>query len=187
MEIAMTLSDGDKLVLLMLCELYEKLGIVGEVDPEFIKSAIFNDQIWAIRWKYPGIPFDESEDPEVVKEVLDILDMWSYIESSYNKLPTEERERLEGEHKNAGERLKFSGFDGNNESEYMGTAMFIVNDLDRFAWFRGRSFNCHHPSLQMHRRMLGVCKPIQKQRQYELMSVGDLLQILNARTHPSNR
>ena len=65
----MKLSDGEKLIILMLSELYEKLGVEGEIEPDFIKSAIFGNQLWGLKWKYSGIPFEESEDPEVVKEV----------------------------------------------------------------------------------------------------------------------
>ena len=71
----MKISDGEKLIILMLSELYEKLGVDGEIEPDFIKSAIFSDQLWGIKWKYSGIPFEESEDRQIVKEVVDILDM----------------------------------------------------------------------------------------------------------------
>jgi len=70
----MKFTDGEKLIILMMSEVYEKLGINGEIDPEFIKSAIFNDKLWGLRWKYSGIPFEEAEDPQIVKEVVDILD-----------------------------------------------------------------------------------------------------------------
>ena len=33
----MKLSDGEKLIILMLSELYEKLGVEGEIEPDFIK------------------------------------------------------------------------------------------------------------------------------------------------------
>ena len=58
----MKLSDGEKLIILMLSELYEKLGVEGEIEPDFIKSAIFGNQLWGLKWKYSGIPFEESED-----------------------------------------------------------------------------------------------------------------------------
>ena len=69
----MKISDGEKLILLMLSELYDRLEINGEIESEFIRSAIFSNNIWAIPWKYSGIPFEDQDDPEIVKEVLDIL------------------------------------------------------------------------------------------------------------------
>jgi len=73
----MKLSDGEKLILFMLSELYEKLGIEGEMDPKFIKSAICSGNTWGLKWQYTGI-FDSGETkPELVTEVANILDMWS--------------------------------------------------------------------------------------------------------------
>lgn len=183
----MKITDGEKLIILMLSEMYEKLGIKGEIDPDFIKSAIFNDQLWGLRWKYSGIPFEEGEDPQIVKEVIDILDMWSFIEHSYEKLSDEDKSKLEKDADPFGKDPKFKGFDGNNETSYMGTAMFVVNDLDRFQEFRGRSFNSHCPTIDTHRRMLSVFEPTRKKIDFKPLSVDDLTAILKEKVHPCNR
>lgn len=183
----MKLSDGEKLIVLMLSELYEKLDVKGEIEPEFIKSAIFNDQLWSLKWKYSGIPFDESEDPEIVKEVVDILDMWSFIENAYNRLDEAEKAQLEANVPHLGKDPKFTGFDGNNETEYMATAMFLVNELERFQEFSGRSFNCHHPSIDGHKRMLNAFEPIRKTLSYKPLNLEQLTTILKERVHPSQR
>jgi uncharacterized protein len=174
----MKLSDGEKLIILMLSELYEKLGVEGEIEPEFIKSAIFSDQLWGLKWKYSGIPFEQSEDPAIVKEVVDILDMWSFIERAHRQLTEEQKARLELDSQPFGKDPKFQGFDGNNETEYMGTAMFLVNELERFQEFKGRSFNSHCPTIDRHRRMLKVFEPIRKNLEYDPMSLDDLTKIL---------
>src|SRR5690625_2625243 len=128
----MKISDGEKLIILMLSELYEKLGVEGEIEPDFIKTAIYSDQLWGIKWKYSGIPFEESDDPSIVKEVVDILDMWSFVERTFKELDAEEKIKLKADGASFGDDPKFRGFDGNNETEYMGTAMFLVNELERF-------------------------------------------------------
>lgn len=183
----MKLSDGEKLIILMLSDLYEKLGIEGEVDPDFLKAAVINDQLWGIRWKYSGIPFDDADDPAVVKEVVDILDMWSFIEFSYAQLDKDQKDQLEMDADPFGKAPNFRGFDGNNESEYMATAMFLVNELDRFDEFQGRNFNCHRPSIDMYRRMLKVFEPMRQRSGSNPLSVGDLTSILKAMIHPSQR
>ena len=184
----MKISDGEKLIILMLSELYEKLGVDGEIEPDFIKSAIFSDQLWGIKWKYSGIPFEESEDPQIVKEVVDILDMWSFVERAYEELSSEEKSHLKEEAAPFGDDPKFRGFDGNNETEYMGTAMFLVNELERFQEFQGPSFNCHSPSIDMHHRMLAEFEPIRRTLGHgRPMSVEDLTKILKAIVHPSRR
>jgi len=183
----MKVTDGEKLILLMLSELYKKLEVNGEIEPEFIQSAIFSNNLWAIPWKYSGIPFEDQEDPEIVKEVLDILDMWSFIEHSFEQLSDENKEYLEHEASPFGKDPKFPGFDGNNESNYMGTASFIVNDLERFEGFKGRDFNSHCPSIDGHRRMLSVFKKVRESINFSPMSANDLATILKERVHPDRR
>lgn len=183
----MKLTDGEKLIILMLTEMYEKLQIKGEMEPDFLRSAIFNDHLWGIRWKYSGIPFGAADDPPIVREVVNILDMWSIIEYAFAKLNAEERKKLAREAEPFGESPTFYGFDGNNESEYMSVAMFLVNQLERFQEFKGRSFNCHHPSLDAHRRMLAVFEPLRASLADSSLSVDQLARILKERVHPSNR
>lgn len=183
----MKITDGEKLILLMLSELYDKLGVEGEVEPDFIRSAIFSNNTWSIPWKYVGIPFDEQETPEVVKEVLDILDMWSMIERSYENLSSEAKKFVEKEAYLFGKDPKFPGFDGNNETEYMGTASFLVNDLDRFEEFKGRNFNSNCPSIDSYRRMLSVFKPILRSLNFQPLSAQNIVDILKERVHPDNR
>lgn len=183
----MKLSDGEKLIVLMLSELYEKLDVKGEIEPDFIKSAIFSDQLWGVKWKYSGIPFEESDDPEIVKEVVDILDMWSFIEHAYSKLNEEEKAKLESDVPYFGKDPKFIGFDGNNETEYMGTAMFLVNELERFQEFSGRSFNSHCPSIDGHKRMLSAFEPIRQTLSYEPLNLAQLTTILKEKVNPSRR
>jgi len=183
----MKISDGEKLILLMLSEIYDRLGMDEGISPEFIRSAIFSNNLWGIPWKYSGIPFEDQEDPEIVREVLDILDMWSIIEYSYKELSSEEKAQLEEIAAPFGKDPKFPGFDGNNESSYMGTASFIVNELDRFEEFKGRDFNSHFPSLDGHRRMLYAFGKVRDQMSFGPISLGELALILKERIHPSRR
>ena len=183
----MKLSDGEKLILLMLTELYEKLDVNGEIEPEFIRSAIFSDKTWSIPWKYVGIPFEDQNTPPVVKEVLDILDMWSFIEYSYSRLNVEEKSILVKMSDVFGKNPKFKGFDGNHETEYMSTAMFLVNDLDRFSEFKGRDFNSHMSVVDAYSRMLEKYSPIVDRSYHEPLTPEQLAEILNEQIHPSNR
>jgi len=45
----MKLTDGEKLILYMLSEIYEHLGIEGKtkIDSQFVKSAIHDGHAWA--------------------------------------------------------------------------------------------------------------------------------------------
>lgn len=173
----MKITNSEKLILLMLSELYDKLGVDDGIDPDFIRSAIFSDNTWGIPWKYAGIPFKGQETPEIVNKVLDILDMWSTLERSYADLSEDSKSFVE---KEAGPFPKFLGFDGNEESEYMGIASFLVNDLDRFEEFKGQNFNSHCPSIDSYQRMLEVFKPFLKIPNFQLLSKQNIVNILKA-------
>mgnify|MGYP001258362766 CR=1 FL=1 len=99
----------------------------------------------------------------------------------------EEKAKLESDVPYFGKAPKFIGFDGNNETEYMGTAMFLVNELERFQEFSGRSFNSHCPSIDGHKRMLRAFEPIRKTLSYEPLNLAQLTSILKEKVHPSRR
>lgn len=183
----MKITDGEKLILLMLSEIYEKLEISGEIDPEFIKSSILDNQTWGIPWKYAGIPFEQQETPEIVKKTLDILDMWSFIEHSYEELGNDEKEFLKEAAKPFGDNPKFLGFDGNNEAEYMSAAIYIINDLERFETFKGRSLNSHAPSLDTYNRMLPAFEKARDENPYNSLTKEQITKILKEINHPSTR
>lgn len=183
----MKITDGEKLIILMLSELYDKFGVDGEIESDFIRSAIFSDKTWSIPWKYSGIPFENQETPEIVKEVLDILDMWSFIEYSYGELNDEGKGYVEKEAAPFGKDPKFRGFDGNNETEYMGTASFIVNQLDRFEEFKERRFNSHCPLVDGYKRMLSVFEEIREDIHFESLNAEQITRIIKEMTHPGNR
>ncbi len=183
----MKLSDGEKLMLIMLSEIYEKLQLDGEIDPKFIKSAIFSENTWGINWKYSGIPFQGNDTPEIVKEVVNILDMWSFIEDSYKKLSEDDKFLVDKEAEPFGKDPKFRGFDGNNETSQMGIAIFLIDDLDRFQKYKGRGLNSHMPSIDTYRRMYTVFEPMRSKLMGNLLDAKQLVQILLEKTHPEHR
>jgi uncharacterized protein len=181
----MKISAVEKLILIMLCEIYEKLGIEGEIDPEVVKKAIFSEQTWGLAWEYPGV-IGEMESPPIVREVVDILQMWSLIESAYDKLSDPEKEALKRAVPLAGDDLKFKGFDANNEPHY-GVAQYLINELERFIEFKGRYLNSHSPLLGSYQRMLAVFKPILLKLEGRSLNVAELTEILKARIHPKSQ
>lgn len=183
----MKITDGEKLILLMLSELYDALKVQGEIEPDFIRSAIFSNKMWSIPWKYSGIPFESEETPEIVKKVLDILDMWNLIEYSYQELSEDGKKSLEKEAELFGKDPKFLGFDGNSETDYMSTASFIVNKLERFEEFKDRDFNSHYPLVDAYSRMLVVFEEIRKDWSFGSLTERQLVNILKEITHPGSR
>jgi len=179
----MELSGAEKLILIMLCEIYEKLGIDAAINPAFVKQAISKDQLWAFGWKYPDIK--ESADPPIVQEVADILQMWSLIEGAYEKLSSQDKEGLKHE---AVAGVQFKGFDVNggfdDEEKLLGVAQFLIDDLERFPRLKGRDLNSHSPTRKTYCRMLDAFEPINKKLEDRPLSVAELTQILKAQKQP---
>jgi hypothetical protein len=183
----MKLTDGEKLTLMMLCDLYDKNEFEGDLDHNFIRDAIFEDQTWAIPWKFSGIPFEDTEAPPLVKRVLDILDMWRNIEYSYSELNGDAKEALKDKASLFGINPQFKGFDGNNETEYLAAADFVINKLERFTEFKLRDLNSHAPSLDIYDRMLQVYTTLLHENMGEPLNLDQLVIILRERIHPSRR
>lgn len=176
----MKLTDGEKLVVVMLSEIYEHLKINGEVDPKFVRSAISNGNLWGLEWEYPGL-FGIEETPEVVvKHAINTLDMWAFIEHGYAKLQDDDKAQLIKDVGSWAKDPKFRGYDGNSETEYMGAARFLVEDMGRFAEFKGRDFNSHMPCVDGYSRMYSVFEPIRSTLADASMSVNQLAQVLSA-------
>jgi hypothetical protein len=71
----MKFTNADKLIVTMLADLHEKLGI-DEVRTKLIKQAIYSNNTWALSWELTGIVGDSPEQtPPEVSLVVDILDM----------------------------------------------------------------------------------------------------------------
>lgn len=186
-ESQLKFSDGNKLTLLMLCEVYKHLKIRGEIDPGFVEAVIHGGHYWGLGWKYPGIFHGHEDNKRIVTEVVDVLDMWSSIESGYSRLSKKDRDRVEREADPFGMHVVFPGFDGNNESEYLGVARFLIKDLERFSSFDGRDLNSHATSIESYSRMLTVFEPMRRTLVGTHLNASQIIDVLKARTHPELR
>lgn len=176
----MKLSDGEKLILMMLADMYKHLEIKNaEFDPDFITTTITDDYLWGFPWQYPGIPFEKEGSPPEVKETSDILDMWRFLEQDYDKLPPAEKMKVQNA--TGLTNVKFFGFDANNEKHY-GIACYIVENLEHaFEHFEARDLNSHMPSIDGYRKMYRVFEPIRKTLANRSLNADEIGTIMNAR------
>src|SRR5690349_6761821 len=93
-------TNVEKMILWMLADIGEASG-QEKADYKFIKEALISGNYWALEMQFTGI-FAEATPEEVVREVMDILDMWLFIEDAGGP--------------------KFPGFDGNRESSHVSVA-----------------------------------------------------------------
>jgi len=151
------ITNAEKLIISMLADLHEKLGIDPE-NAKFINSVIHADQAWAIPWKFHGLFGDQAERaPDEVYEVLNFLDMWAILEEGVAALSPEAKASLTSTWKGS---TTFTGFDGNNEPKEMSIAYCFVHKLNSFSRFADRDLNSHMPRLEKYRAMYKVFEPL---------------------------
>lgn len=179
----MTNEEFQKLTLVMLCDIMKGLQIRGEINPDIVLSAATSGNLWGLKWAYDGI-FDIEETPEaIVREVCNHLDMWFFIEAAYSDLPPKDKERIEAEAAPFGRDVRFRGYDGNNETDHLSAARFLIDDLGRFQEFAGRDLNSHAPSIDAYNRMYDAFAPMRRRLGERQISTDEIIALLQARKH----
>lgn len=173
-----SINDGERLIIHMLCELFKALKIKDEIDPKFIQKVIYGGHYWALEWEYTGIFHRHKDSSETLSEVVDILHMWDFIEEAYDKLSLKEKKAVQKATNR--QQIQFVGFDGNNESEHLGIARFLIEEMGRFKSFKGRSLNSHFPSIKTYKMMLSVFLPIKSKLIGHGLSLKQIIDILKA-------
>jgi uncharacterized protein len=148
----MKLSNVEKLTLLMLCDIADGKK---EIDVAFIREAIFSDNTWSIEWKMSGLDFEKDPEPKHVTETVEILSMFRALTFSYKDLSDDDKARVDAS--KSAHNLTYKGFDGNNETEHLNAASFLINSLDRFMELKGKGdLNSHSQVLDKYLRMVAV-------------------------------
>jgi len=176
----MELTKPERLILYMLSQISEKLGIEDGVDPAFLREVIGGGHDWALDWELPGVFPQEIDSPEDVSFVTDVLDMWSFIEWSYDEMDASAKVLVVGTN---GEPYapKFPGFDGNNEPELISIARLFMNHMGRFESFKTHDLNSHHPTRTRYSNMLATFLPLRPSLANGPLSPAQLSSILQAK------
>lgn len=178
---AVQFSDGEKLILLALRDLQKGLKLKdGETDLDLVASTIIGGHYWAPKWEMSGVFHNHADNEEDLKFVVDVLDMWTFIEESYAGLSAAGKAQVAAESP-FGKHVKFTGFDGNNEAELVSIGRFMVNDLERFTGFKGRDMNSHCPTRDRYAAMLELFKPMRSSLVGTLLSPEKVITLLNVR------
>jgi uncharacterized protein YfbU (UPF0304 family) len=185
----MTLSDGEKLILHMLCDLFESQEVESDIDPAFVRDALHSNHLWALEDTYAGVFGGEPTPEPLVSEVVNHLLMWDWLETAWAKYDANTRQALkdEGFIWRTGDQL-FPGFDGNNESSHLSAARFMIDKMGRFSIFAGRDLNSHHPVIDAYRRMYPVFNAMWLGRDgRQTLSPDEFRKIMAEYTHPERR
>ncbi|EIX6195934.1 hypothetical protein E7W39_04920 [Cronobacter sakazakii] len=179
----MNLSDYEKLSLAILCEIHTALKLSDNgLDSKFISKALDTGNEWAISSRFGDyLGFKDSEHPEEVSFVYNVLDMWSFIEEGVEALTDEERVTLEEKAAPLGKNPGFNGFDGNNETRYLSIASFIVSDPHAFGGrFADRYLNSHSRRVEKYKRMYEIFEPWRDNYPSRPLNVDELVKLLTA-------
>jgi uncharacterized protein YfbU (UPF0304 family) len=119
-------------------------------------------------WISDDMPYDEG------KFVLNVFDLYRAIEDLKRSSKNQE---LHDHH-----HSYFAGFDGNNETQYMGFARFLIEKQGKFSeqeqyLRKNDNLNSHMPMIGKYQRMLEKAKSIES---IWNMNVEEALEILNA-------
>jgi len=184
----MQLSNGEKLIIMMLADISKALKVDGDINVDFVSDAITSGNTWALQNKYTGVFHGEEASDPVVRKVHDVLTAWSNIERSVAELSPGDRQRLEVEAAPFGKNPRFPGFDGNNESEYMSAAAFMIDKLGYYEDFADRGhLNSHSPTVEIFDRMKPAYDEAWEESGFESLNVDQLIKILNSKKHPDSR
>lgn len=63
-----TLSDGEKLIIIMLSELFKQLKLKSDIDTSILEEVIYGGHYWALGWAYSGLFHGHRDSDAVVSE-----------------------------------------------------------------------------------------------------------------------
>ena len=149
------ISNSERLIISLLCDLLKAQGIPGENDPDFVMSTILGGHFWAFGMQ-SHLFHSQVDDRATVREVVDTLDMWDFIESSIAKLTKSERASLE----EVARLTEFIGYDGHTETKHMGVAHHLIHAMGRFGKYKKRSLDSHSPTVSRYRSIYRGFEPL---------------------------
>lgn len=158
---AVHFSDGEKMLIVMMGDLFKALKVKNpELDPCLAAKIINGGHYWALKWDMQSVFHNHVDNPQNVSHVVDVLDMWSFIEEAYEDIDPEEKASIVAELGPWATNVRFPGFDGNHESSQISIARFLVDGMGRFSRFKGREMNSHSPTHARYCHMVAAFKPI---------------------------
>lgn len=108
---------------------------------------------------------------EQCRFVYNVMGMYQRLKWAYEDLPAGEKAEINPH------LLEFPGFDGNNETEYLGYARYIVSDGRSFQNLNERGdFNSHMPTLGPYQNMLTVWQKLERK---QTLTKDDILSVVN--------
>lgn len=149
------------------------------IDPELLREALLGGHYWAFNILSPDVTNNDLDTNEEKEFVFSVLEMWSCLELSYDRLQSSERDFLKNEIGFRGfEDLKFPNFDLMTESKYFEISNFIVEKLKRFTRLTTTTHDPHEPMAIVYGRMLEAYAAEKKDMKGDVLSFVQMKRIL---------
>ncbi|RZL61376.1 MAG: YfbU family protein [Variovorax sp.] len=166
----MELSKKERLSLinqfLILEKLYPDEAIYYEQHRIALQQGFQLHYKWILEHVWDDLPEEEC------RKVLDALDLYRGILSSFDAL--KEKDGI------SESKVRFPGFDGNNESHYLAYARYFIVDLERYEeLIRDQEypdFNSHCPMLETYGRMTSMWQSWQSPHNMSAAQIRTLLE-----------
>lgn len=150
----MNLDIKERLILSYLLKILEKLE-PNEAD-YYARNRKAIEHGYSLHYNWITENLHEEMSENDCKFVLDVLDMFRNLNYSYIKGNLSD-EKLK-------EKIRFKGFDGNREINFLSYAHYFMHDLDRYNELHDNSehpnYNTHYPVVEKYKRMLEVWKKV---------------------------
>lgn len=149
-----SISEGEKAILSILfdvhCNQSNKFGVSNS-----IKNIMEGGHYWHLKSASQTLSVSPS-DEKISKDVKSILDMWSDISLSYDRLLCNSQEKISGLLRFAGLDMSFPGFDYSSEYEYVNMVDFLTQPPTRFPVLQQRNRCAQQPMLGRYLVMMRV-------------------------------
>lgn len=175
----MGITEGEKLILSMLCDIHRHLGIKGEVDAGFVQSALAGGHDWALRRAFPALLAEFGDADEAVSEVQETLTMWSCIEEGRDRMSDADRSRVAEAALLPGGLVRFPGFERDGPDGLAGIARVMIDQLGLFGRFRGRYIKQQTGRAEPdRRRMLALFGPMYQHEAHGALNADQIIRLL---------
>lgn len=124
---------------------------------------------YAYQYDWIFEPFSTELSIEECRYVWDVLDLHRALFSSVKRLDTNDT--------NLNKKIKFKGFDGNNETKYLVYAEYILHDLNRYMELHSNDYNTHSPTSNKYSRMLKSWEKYNKTHKLNEQQIKEILNL----------
>lgn len=163
----MELTEKERLILFNQYRILEKLYPEDEKDCQIAQKILAEG--YTIEYDSLAEFMSDGIPREVCEEVIDILQMYRSLYTSYKELS--DKTGI-----NKGDVI-FQGFDGNEETDHYVFACFYLEDLNRYSEFKGVDINSHSNRLYKYLPMLSEWR---KYGRYDTLNMEQIIKIINA-------